>query len=118
MNRTGLAAVLASMATALTITSLPALAQQAPGAPFPDDADVRQRARDEAIRQRETVTTRPRPEYDALGVRYEGFYFYPKWTQTEEFDDNIFAEPTAGEADLISIFSPAFQVRSDWNNHA
>jgi len=95
----------------------PSLAESTVGAPFPDE-DVRARAAEEAARQRETVTTRPRPEYDPLGIRYEGFYFYPKWTQTEVFDDNIFAVPSGTTSDLISVFSPAFQVRSDFNQHA
>ena len=97
------------------------LAEATVGAPIPDEnqqGNPRAAATAAAAAQQETVTSRPRPEYDPLGIRAEGFYFYPKWTQTEMFDDNIFATPGAGHADLISIFSPAFQIRSDFNEHA
>ena len=117
MNSKLIAAVFASTAGMVIAGMGPAFAESTVGAPFPDE-DVRARAAAEAAQQRETVTSRPRPEYDPLGIRYEGFYFYPKWTQTEVFDDNIFAVPNGTTADLISVFSPAFQVRSDFNQHA
>jgi hypothetical protein len=117
MNSKLRAVVFASVAGVAIVGTGSAFAESTVGAPFPDE-NVREGAAAQASQQRETVTSRPRPEYDPLGLRYEGFYFYPKWTQTEMFDDNIFAVPGAGKADLISIFSPAFQIRSDFNQHA
>jgi hypothetical protein len=117
MNSKLIAAAIVSTTSVMIVGMGAAFAESTVGAPFPDE-DVRARAAAEAAAQRETVTSRPRPEYDPLGIRYEGFYFYPKWTQTEVFDDNIFAVPSGTTADLISIFSPAFQVRSDFNQHA
>ena len=117
MDRRLIAVAFASTASMVIMGSGAARAESTLGAPFPDE-NVRERSEQQTQQQRETVTTRPRPEYDALGIRYEGFYFYPKWTQSEVFDDNIFAVPGAGKSDLISVFSPAFQVRSDFNQHA
>jgi hypothetical protein len=111
--------IFASVAGIAIVGTGSAFAESTVGAPIPGgDEDVRAGAAAAAAQQQETVTSRPRPEYDPLGLRYEGFYFYPKWTQTEMFDDNIFATPGAGHADLISIFSPGFQIRSDFNQHA
>jgi len=116
MNGKLRAVVFASVAGMAIVGTESAYAEATVGAPLPQEREGEARAA--AAQQQETVTSRPRPEYDALGIRYEGFYFYPKWTQTEMFDDNIFAQPTGGDADLISIFSPGFQVRSDFNQHA
>lgn len=118
MNSKLCAVVFAAVAGVAIVGTGSALAELTVGAPFPEETTTREGATAQAAQQRETVTSRPRPEYDPLGIRAEGFYFYPKWTQTEMFDDNIFAVPGAGHADLISIFSPAFQVRSDFNQHA
>lgn len=117
MNSKLRAVLFASVAGAAIVATGSAFAESTVGAPFPDE-NVREGANAQAQQQRETVTSRPRPEYDPLGIRGEGFYFYPHYTQTEMFDDNIFAVSGAGKSDLISIFSPAFQVRSDWNQHA
>jgi hypothetical protein len=122
MNSKLIAAITASTACVVILGSGSAFAESTGvGAPYPDEktsegaAAQSEKAR---AQQQETVSSRPRPEYDALGLRAEGFYFYPRWTQTEMFDDNIFATPSGGKSDLISIFSPGFQVRSDFNQHA
>ena len=114
------AVVFASVAGMAIVATGSAFAEAPLGAPIPEQnpENPRGAASAAAAAQQETVTSRPRPEYDPLGIRYEGFYFYPKWTQTEQFDDNIFATPSGGKSDLISIFSPSFQVRSDFNQHA
>jgi hypothetical protein len=41
-----------------------------------------------------SVRDRPRPEYDALGVRLGGFRLYPRLTIGASHDDNIFATNT------------------------
>ncbi len=66
----------------------------------------------------DTVLTRPRPEYDPLGIRAGSFFFFPRATIAEEYNDNIFATEHDRTDDFITILSPGFSVESDWNNHA
>lgn len=65
----------------------------------------------------ETVTERPRPEYDAQGLRVGGFELFPSLTVSERFDDNIFRSSSDRDADLITEVSPRANLASDWNNH-
>ena len=39
------------------------------------------------------VLERPRPGYEALGIRAGGFIVYPSLTLRAEYDDNLFARP-------------------------
>lgn len=66
----------------------------------------------------ETITTRPRPELDPLGMRFGGFLFYPKLGVGEEYDDNIFRVEGDKEDDLITVITPEVSLRSDWANHS
>lgn len=64
-----------------------------------------------------TVTERPRPELDALGIRAGGFLIFPGAMITESFDDNIFSGSTGTVDDLITKISPRIRIDSDWRNH-
>lgn len=66
----------------------------------------------------DTVLTRPRPEYDALGIRAGSFFFFPQASIVEEYNSNIFATENNLTDDFITQLSPALSVESDWNNHA
>ncbi|MGH9197631.1 MAG: outer membrane beta-barrel protein, partial [Acidimicrobiia bacterium] len=66
----------------------------------------------------ETVTNRPRPEFDALGVRAGSFLISPRLRVQEIYDDNIFAADTDKKDDFITLISPQLDIASDWNNHA
>lgn len=66
----------------------------------------------------ETVTNRPRPELDPLGVRAGSFLIYPRLRIQEAYDDNIFASDGDEKDDFITLVSPRLDVASDWNNHA
>lgn len=66
----------------------------------------------------DTVLTRPRPEYDPIGIRAGSFFFFPRATVVEEYNDNIFATEHNREDDFITQLSPGLSVESDWNNHA
>ncbi len=75
------------------------------------------------ITRGETVTTRPRPNYDAVGTRLGGFNLYPEATLEFMYDDNILAvDKDAPEEfdldDLIITLAPAIALRSDWSRHA
>ena len=65
----------------------------------------------------ETVTSRARPDYDAVGIRAGSFLFFPTLDISETYNDNIFATQTNTDHDLITRFQPNFALRSDWNNH-
>lgn len=66
----------------------------------------------------QTVMTRPRPDYDPLGVRAGSFLFYPSIGVSETWDSNIFATPTRDKSDLYTTESPGLAVNSDWNRNA
>ncbi len=65
-----------------------------------------------------TVTERPRPELDPLGVRVGSFLLFPKLGVTGYYDDNIFRTNTNTVDDFITVISPSVDLRSNWNNHA
>ena len=66
----------------------------------------------------ETVTNRPRPELDPLGVHAGGFFIYPHLGLQEFYNDNIFATDSNEEDDFITLISPRVDVTSDWTRHA
>jgi hypothetical protein len=74
------------------------------------------------ITRGETVTTRPRPDYDAVGTRLGGFTLYPEATLEFMYDDNILAadrdEPEFELDDMLVTLAPAIALRSDWSKHA
>ena len=66
----------------------------------------------------ETVTNRPRPELDRLGVHAGGLFIYPRLGLQEFYNDNIFATDSDEEDDFITLVSPRVDVTSDWTRHA
>ena len=70
----------------------------------------------------ETVTTRPRPDYDAVGTRLGGFTLYPEATLEFMYDDNILAadkdEPEFELDDMLVTLAPEIALRSNWSKHA
>ncbi len=65
-----------------------------------------------------TVTERPRPELDPLGLRVGGFLIFPAFAVSERYDDNIFRQDTGEIDDFITSFQPSVALRSQWSNHA
>ncbi len=65
-----------------------------------------------------SVTQRPRPEYDALGVRAGAFIWRPRADLGLERNDNIFATATATESDTIFVINPSISVDTTWSTHA
>lgn len=72
----------------------------------------------EEVPRGETVMDRPRPEYDALGIRMDGFLLYPTFAVRQVFNSNIFATERKTRSDFITIAESAVDLRSDWNNHS
>lgn len=63
------------------------------------------------------VRLRPRPEYNALGVRVGGMLFSPSLTVATFYDSNVYAVPTGRQADTGFLLSPELTAQSDFNNH-
>lgn len=60
----------------------------------------------------ETVTSRYRPEFNALGVRFGNYYWLPRAELDETYNSNIFATTTAPSSDLITALTPSFDLVS------
>ena len=63
------------------------------------------------------VTSRPNPEYDALGVHVGSFTMYPRISLSGTYDDNIFglSQKTSG---FIASAAPSADFISNWSRHA
>lgn len=63
------------------------------------------------------VTSRPHPEYDAIGVRLGAFRAYPRLSLAGTYDDNVYAlsNKTSG---LIASVIPSVDIVSGWSRHA
>jgi len=65
-----------------------------------------------------TVRERPRPDFEAKGIKAGGFTIYPRVTAIVERNDNIYATATGEESDTIWKVKPEVAVKSDWSRHA
>ena len=99
--------VVVGLVSALAATTLVAQAQDLPGdQPTPEP------------RQGESVTSRPRPDFDPRGVRAGSFLIFPKLAVTVISDDNIFSDGIDEVDDSITVISPSVNVKSIFSNHA
>ncbi|MGD9965196.1 MAG: outer membrane beta-barrel protein [Hyphomonadaceae bacterium] len=65
-----------------------------------------------------SVRDRPKPEYDAAGIRMGGFRLYPELLVAGEYNDNIFATDGANvEEDFIWHITPSARLASQWSTH-
>lgn len=93
-------------------SSVPALAQESTIIiPRPVELDY-DRGRNES------VTQRPRPDYEPLGVRSGGIVIYPRIETGAGFTDNVFLAETDGQSDGYVAFNPSVRAQSDWSRHA
>src|SRR5215475_3811003 len=65
----------------------------------------------------ETVTQRPRPEFQPVGLRVGDFFWFPRGELDESYNSNIFASPTA-TSDLITGLQPSFDLLSSFPRNA
>src|SRR5690606_4765722 len=65
-----------------------------------------------------SVQERPRPGYDALGLRAGAFQVYPRLTARIDHQDNIFASDDRPVDDMVYALQPEVSLRSDWSRHA
>jgi hypothetical protein len=66
----------------------------------------------------ESVTQRPRPEYDALGVRMGSISLFPQLWMRAGYDDNIFATPNNHASDEVYTVRPVVDLATNWSRHA
>ncbi|MFT3966543.1 MAG: outer membrane beta-barrel protein [Sphingobium sp.] len=64
----------------------------------------------------ESVTDRPRPEYDPVGVNLGGFTLFPSLTLAGGFTDNVY-QSSAKTSSAIATVAPAAILRSNWAVH-
>jgi len=66
----------------------------------------------------QTVLSRPRPDYDPLGIRLGSFIVHPSLGVTGTFDSNVFATQSGAKSDFYATENPGVSVASDWNRHS
>jgi hypothetical protein len=66
----------------------------------------------------QTVTDRPRPLFDPLGVRLDEFFLYPRLELDESYNDNIFATSSGTTSDFITDLKPRLDLVSNFGQHA
>jgi len=66
----------------------------------------------------QTVTSRPRPEFDPTGLRFGDFFWFPRAELDESYNSNIFATSTSPSADLITALAPGFDLQSNFPRDA
>lgn len=66
----------------------------------------------------QTVTDRPRPELDPIGMRFGDFFWFPRAALGEVYNSNIFATSNLTTPDLITAVEPAFELLSSFPRHA
>jgi hypothetical protein len=71
-----------------------------------------------AISPGQTVTSRPRPEFDPSGLRLGNFFWFPRAELDETFNSNIFATTTSPSSDLITALAPGFDLVSNFPRNA
>lgn len=64
-----------------------------------------------------SVMQRPRPEYDAAGVRAGVWSLRPELKTDLEWTDNVFATPTQPQSDTAFSVTPRISGNTLWSNH-
>lgn len=73
---------------------------------------------DNFSRSRNTsVQQRPRPDYEAPGMRAGGFLVYPRIELQVERNDNVYATDVNEVDDTITHIKPEISIESDWNQN-
>jgi hypothetical protein len=67
---------------------------------------------------RGSVAERPRPSYDAVGIRAGAFMILPQASVSEKYNDNIYATDTNETDDFITTLGASIAVNSGWSRHA
>ncbi len=60
----------------------------------------------------------PRSPYDPIGLRLGDFFWFPRAELDEAYNSNIFATPTKSTYDLLTAFTPRFDLLSNFPRNA
>jgi hypothetical protein len=60
----------------------------------------------------QTVTGRPRPAVNPIGLQTGDFFWFPSGEVDEAYNDNIFATPNATSSDMITVLQPRIDLLS------
>lgn len=113
MNRT--AVRLSAFAfSCLTLFSAGSALAQSIGSVGGADASANIFARDGFV----TVRDRPRPDYQAIGLPVGVFTLFPRLQLDAETSDNIFADETDPQSDVIGRLRPSATLQSNWSRHS
>lgn len=66
----------------------------------------------------QTVTQRPRPELDQLGIHIGDFFWFSRAELDETYNSNIFATSNLTTGDLITALAPSFDLLSSFPRNA
>lgn len=66
----------------------------------------------------QTVTLRPRPDTDPIGLHVGDFFWFPEAELDEAYNSNIFATPTPTTSDFITSLQPRFDLLSSFPQNA
>ncbi|MDH3760583.1 MAG: outer membrane beta-barrel protein [Gammaproteobacteria bacterium] len=70
------------------------------------------------IKRKSIVIVRKRSEkVETKGLKLGNFDFLPAVALTEYYDDNVFATDGDEKNDLITVVTPTFELKSDWQQH-
>jgi hypothetical protein len=64
-----------------------------------------------------TVTERPRPEYDPLGIRAGSFLIFPELGITGFYSDNVGFDEDDEQSDFVTEIEPSVTFASQWSRH-
>jgi hypothetical protein len=70
------------------------------------------------VPERQSVSQRPRQDYDALGLRAGSFLIFPSIDVSGEYNSNVYVTQTDTKGDFLTDLRPALTIASDWNNNA
>lgn len=69
----------------------------------------------------DSIANRVRPHTSPIGMVVgpnDSFLLFPKFVLENEFTDNLFSSDKNKSADVVVIFQPSFEIKSDWVNHS
>ncbi len=64
-----------------------------------------------------SVSERPRPEYDPLGIRLGSFILSPQLSTSAAYSNNVFNDNRNRTKDVYTSIEPYVSVASDWSVH-
>lgn len=65
-----------------------------------------------------SVTERPRPDYEALGIRLSGFTLYPRVRLSGGYSSNVYGQEDGGTGDAFLAVDPSLSVNSNWSRNS